>query len=163
MSDREHMRRIGRQTQFSGERAATAARKSREKAKERAELKQSMTSLAALTLYNARVLPDDVRRATARRVGVPVDAVTPALACLVRQLDAALDGSLPALTFLRDTAGEKPTERTQVEVDTSAQEAEKAAFFREAFDKLTNEEFEQLYGLYSKMGLIDPNEPLYPL
>lgn len=53
--------------------------------------------------------------------------VTVAEAALLQQASKAVSGSLQALQFLRDTAGEKPVERMEVNADVAKAEAEIAA------------------------------------
>ncbi|MEG0790986.1 MAG: hypothetical protein RSG23_05105 [Gordonibacter sp.] len=53
--------------------------------------------------------------------------VTVAEAAILQQAVKAVNGSLQALQFLRDTAGEKPVERMEVNADVAKAEAEIAA------------------------------------
>lgn len=53
--------------------------------------------------------------------------VSVAEAALLQQASKAVNGSLQSLQFLRDTAGEKPVERVEVNADVAEAEAEIAA------------------------------------
>lgn len=138
-ASRERMNEINQKTRFDGERAVQASAKSHEAARQRAEIKPALKSLAALTLYNSRVLPDKARKAVARRVGCDESDVTPALAAVLRQVDLAVLGDLHALEFLRDQLGERPRETALVEVSQAPTDAE----IRAMLDKLTDEQLAQ--------------------
>lgn len=97
-------------------RTKAAARKS---AEVRAN-KRQCKDLAKMILEQAAPMNPAQKKQMAKLLGITKDEVTIALVSIFQQGQKAMKGDLAALTFLRDTAGEKPKDNVDVSATVAA-------------------------------------------
>lgn len=91
-------------------RTKEAARRSAEVRAKKRECKE----LAKMILSQAAPMSTAQKKQMAKLFGISKEEVTIALVAIFQQGQKAMKGDLSALTFLRDTAGEKPKENVDV-------------------------------------------------
>lgn len=112
---RDHMRDIGQKTQFNGENAASNAQKSARKRRARRDLKLTMRGVAIDAMFAKAPLPLNKRKQVANVLGIDdPDDVRVVHVAIFQQTLESMKGNLPALMFMRDMIGEKPTENVAV-------------------------------------------------
>ena len=100
---KEELAKIGANTRFkAGKQQAEIARKGAIASTAVRREKRTMREIAEIILSKNVTTSDGV--------------VTRKYAILAKVIDKALKGNLPAAEFIRDTIGEKPTEKTQTEL-----------------------------------------------
>lgn len=100
----------GEKTRFkSGAEAAEKGRKGGIKSGEARRKKAAMRDVAAMILGLKPELSQGAKKQL-ENMGIDVEEVTMQTMALLKQSEKAAKGDLAALTFLRDTAGERPRE-----------------------------------------------------
>lgn len=126
IAQRERFKKSGVNTQFNGERAAKMGKKSGEERKKKAEEKKKQEA-------ETKTFQEIAQRVLNLKLyeGVPVDAediqsiaeaqgqnIPVKWAIVIAQAINAINGNKGAAEFLRDTAGEKPIEKQEINVRT---------------------------------------------
>lgn len=100
---KEELAKIGAKTRFKA-------------GKKQAEIARQGAIASAAVRKEKRTMREIAETILSKNVTTSDGVVTVKYAILAKAIDKALKGNLPATEFIRDTIGEKPTEKTQTEL-----------------------------------------------